>query len=144
MQINLTPDPSLLAIMVIFIANYLVVRRFFLKPINEVLEARESETRAADQLHEQALARFNVATAEMEAQLHSAKREASSVRDRYRGEAAAYRAGVIERAADEAKQVAAAAEGRLAKDVAEARTKIVSESEALAVLAAERILGRPL
>ena len=37
MQINLTPDLSLLAIMVIFIINYMVVRKFFLQPINEVL-----------------------------------------------------------------------------------------------------------
>ncbi|HYM59818.1 MAG TPA: ATP synthase F0 subunit B [Thermoanaerobaculia bacterium] len=144
MQINLTPDPSLLAIMVIFIANYLIVRRYFLKPINEVLEAREAETRAADELHEQALARFNAATAEMEEQLHIAKREASSVRDRFREDAATHRTGVIERAADEAKQIGVAAESRLAKDVAEARAKIVGESSALALLAAERILGRPL
>ena len=43
MQINLVPDPSLLAIVVIFFLNYLVVRRFFLKPINDIIgEAAEN------------------------------------------------------------------------------------------------------
>ena len=44
MQISLMPDLSLLAVMVIFIMNYLVVRKFFLEPINRVMEEREHET----------------------------------------------------------------------------------------------------
>ena len=51
MQINLVPDPSLLAIVVIFFLNYLVVRRFFLKPINEIVEARETEQATAQRLY---------------------------------------------------------------------------------------------
>ena len=47
MQINLTPDLSLLAIVVIFFLNYLVVRRFFFKPITEIIESRESESATA-------------------------------------------------------------------------------------------------
>ena len=41
MQISLTPDYSLFAIMVIFIINYFVVSKFFIRPINAVLESRE-------------------------------------------------------------------------------------------------------
>src|SRR6187397_325684 len=102
MQIKLAPDLSLLAIMVIFIINYLVVRTFFLKPINQVLEARETETKSAEKLYEDALARFNEATAQTEAQLHAAKREAAQLRDRFRGEAGAYRQQVVERTNNEA------------------------------------------
>ena len=47
MQINLVPDLSLFAVMAIFIVNYFVVSRFFLRPINDVLEARETEARTA-------------------------------------------------------------------------------------------------
>lgn len=142
MQIKLAPDLSLLAIMVIFILNYLVVRKFFLRPINEVLEARETETKTAEKLYEDALARFNEATAQTEAQLHAAKREASQLRDQYRGEAAAYRQQVVDRTSGEARQIVAEADTKLSADVAAARAKIVTESEALARLAAERILGR--
>jgi F-type H+-transporting ATPase subunit b len=142
MQINLVPDLSLLAIMVIFLLNYLVVRTFFLKPVNEILEAREKETKSAESLYEEALARFNEATAETEAQLHHAKREAASVRERFRAEAGAYRQQVVETTNAKARQDLAEAEKHLSADVDAARTKIVSESESLARLAAERILGR--
>jgi F-type H+-transporting ATPase subunit b len=142
MQIKLAPDLSLLAIMVIFIINYLVVRRFFLKPINEVLEARETETRSAEKLYEEAIARFNEATAKTEAQLHAAKREASQLRDRFRGEAGAYRQQIVERTNNDARGIVAEADAQLGQSVAVAREKIVSESDSLARLAAERILGR--
>ena len=144
MQINLTPDPSLLAIMVIFLLNYLIVRKFFLQPINQVIEERETEVKTAEQLYEESLARFNAAAAEMETQLHGAKREASQMRDKFRAEAAAHRAQVIERTQTEAKGIVQSAEGKLTSDVREARTKIERESEQLARIAAERILGRPV
>ena len=142
MQINLAPDLSLLAIMVIFILNYLVVRKFFLKPINDVLEARESETRTAEKLYEDALARLSEATAQTEAQLQAAKREAAALRERHRGEAGAYRQQLVERTNADARQVVAEADQRLSADVAVAREQIVRESDSLAHLAAERILGR--
>ena len=142
MQINLAPDLSLLAIMVIFIMNYFVVRKFFLQPINEVLEARETETKSAEKLYEDALARFNEATAQTEAQLHAAKKDAAQVREGYRGQAGAYRQELVDKTNTEARGVVAEADRKLSADVAAARAKIVSESDALARLAAERILGR--
>ena len=142
MQIDLAPDPSLLAIMVIFILNYLVVRRFFLRPINEVLDARETETKTAEKLYEDALARFNEATAQTEAQLHGAKREAAQVRERFRGEAGVYRQQVVDRTSAEGRQIVAEADTKLTAEVQAARAQIVTESDALARLAAERILGR--
>jgi F0F1-type ATP synthase membrane subunit b/b' len=142
MQMNLTPDLSLLAIMVIFIMNYLVVRKFFLQPIDGILDARETETRSAEKLYEDALARFSEATAQTEAQLHAAKREASQLRDRFRGEASAYRQQVLDRTNGESRQIIGQADEQLSRDVAVARETIVRESESLARLTAERILGR--
>jgi F-type H+-transporting ATPase subunit b len=142
MQINLTPDLSLLAIMVIFIMNYLIVRKFFLQPINGILEARETETRSAEQVYEEALARFSEATAQTEAQLHAAKREAAELRERFRGEAAAYRQQVVDKTNAEARKLLGEADERLSNDVAVAREQIVRGSESLAREAATRILGR--
>ena len=144
MQINLTPDPSLLAIMVIFILNYLVVRTFFLRPINEIIDARETESRAAEQRYEEALGRFNEATAQMENEVHAAKREASQLRDRFRAEAGTHRGQVIQRTQGEAQKIVADAEVSLSKQVAEVRETIKRDSEGLAKMAAERILGRPV
>lgn len=142
MQINLAPDLSLLAIMVIFLLNYLVVRAFFLRPINDILEARETETKSAESLYEEALARFNEATAQTEAQLHVAKRDAANVRERFRAEAGAYRQQVVESTNAQAREQIADADRKLSAEVDVARTKIVADSESLARLAAERILGR--
>lgn len=142
MQIKLEPDISLLIVMAIFVINYFVVRRFFIKPIADVLDAREQESRNAEQLYEQSLARFNDEAAKMEEQLHVAKREAAQVRDRFRGEAAAHRSTVVEKTSTEAKAMVGEADAKLSSDVAVARERIVRESESLAHMAAERILGR--
>ena len=144
MQIKLAPDLSLFAIIAIFILNYLVVRKFFFQPINQIIEEREIESRDAEKVYEEAMARFNDATAKMESQLHVAKREASSIRDKYRSEAGAHRNQVLERTQGEAKGVVAEADTKLSSDVKVARQKIVRDSESLARLAAERILGRPV
>jgi len=144
MQINIMPDYSLLAIMVIFILNYLIVSRFFLRPINQVIEAREHEVRSANEVYEQSMARFNEATTAMEEKLHIARHAAADVRDRFRKEAAAYRASIVEKTHNDAGSIVSEADEKLKGDVAKARATIVTESEALAHLAAERILGRPV
>ena len=144
MQINLVPDLSLLAVMAIFIATSIVVRRFFVRPILAVIESREHETRGALEVYEAAMARFREATAKMEEQLHIAKRQAGDVRDRYRAEAAAYRAARLNETNTAANKMITEADAQLDRDVAAAREKIVRESESLAHLAAERILGRPV
>jgi F0F1-type ATP synthase membrane subunit b/b' len=144
MQISLTPDYSLLAIMVIFIINYFVVSKFFIKPINGILESREAEARAANDVYEAAMARFSEETARMEEQLHVAKREAAAVREKFRAEAAAHRATVIDKTSTEAKSIVSEADESLTRTAAEARETIKRDSESLARLAAERILGRPV
>jgi F-type H+-transporting ATPase subunit b len=144
MQINLAPDWSLLAIVAIFILNYIVVRKFFFQPVNAVLEARESETKTAEELYEESLVRFNSATSQMEEKLHAAKREAADLRDKFRAEAAAYRADVVTKHQIEGQQIIRSAMEQLAADVKAAREKIVRDAESLARLAAERILGRPV
>jgi F-type H+-transporting ATPase subunit b len=144
MEINLVPDLSLLAVLAIFIATYIVVSRFFVRPVVAVIESREHETRGALEVYEAAMARFNEATAKMEERLHIAKREAGEVRERFRAAAAEHRAALVARTNAEAETMVSEAETQLSRDVAVAREKIVHDSESLARLAAERILGRPV
>ena len=142
MQINLVPDPSLLAIVVIFFLNYLVVRRFFLGPIDDIMEAREADQANAQRLYEESMARFNEATSQMEERVQVAKRDAAQVRERHRAEAAAHRATTVERTQTEARKIVDDAEAKLSREVTDAKDKITRESDSLARLAAERILGR--
>jgi len=142
MQINLVPDLSLLVVMVIFIAEYFVVKRFFLQPVNNILEERETEARTAQELHEKALAQFNEATNQIEERLHATRRDAAQLREKFRAEAAAHRAGLVERTAGDAKKLVGDADERLSRDVKEAQAKLSRDAESLARLAAEKILGR--
>src|SRR5688500_18278092 len=141
---QLIPDLSLFAIMAIFILNYIVVRKFFLQPVNEILEERATEQRTAEELYEGALARFNEAAARMEGQLHVAKREAAQVREARRAEAAAFRQQLVDRTGAEGKQIVAEADQRRRADVVAARAQITRAAASLARIAAERILGRAL
>ena len=142
MQISLFPDRSLFAVLVIFIINYFVVRRFFIQPINGVLESREHETKTSDELYEAAMTRFSEATSHVETKLHEAKREAAGVRENFRAEAGARRQSLVERTLGESKRMIDEADAKLKADVVEARKRIVTEAESLARLAAEQILGR--
>lgn len=144
MQINLMPDFSLLVVMVIFLLEYIIVSRYFLRPINDVIESREAEARSALEIYEQSLGRFNEATGQIENRLHEAKREAAQLREKFRSEAGSHRASLVERTTGEAKKLIAETEERLARDIRGAREKLARDAESLARLAAERLLGRPL
>ena len=142
MQINLVPDLSLLVVMVIFIAEYFVVKKFFLQPVNNILEERETEVRTSADLYEKSLARFNEGVTQIEGKLHDTRRDAAQLREKFRGEAAAHRASLVERTTADAKKLVSEAEERLGRDVNEARAKLARDAESLARLAAEKILGR--
>ena len=142
--IELAPDKSLIAIMVIFWLEYLVVKKFFLQPLNKVMTDREKDVREAATRHEDALAKFNEAAREMETRVGQAKKQGSELRDALRTEAARHRAELVEQTKKEADGIVKRASDELAAAVASARQKIDGEAGALARLAVERIVGRAL
>jgi F0F1-type ATP synthase membrane subunit b/b' len=142
--INLTPDKSLIAIMVIFFLEYLVLRKFFFQPLNKVMTDREKDVRDAAARHEDALTRFNEATREMEARIVQAKKQGSEFREALKTEAARQRAAAVEKTRKDAEAIVASASAELASAVTAARQKIDGEVGALARLAVERIVGRAL
>lgn len=144
MQINLTPDWSLLAIMAIFIANYFVVRHFFLRPVNRLLTERKHEVQSAEALYEESMERFAEATSEMEARLAEARKKGAEVREARRAEAAAQRSKLLETTRRDTEQLTSQAEAELRAETMTARERLLRDSEALARLAAEKILGRNL
>jgi F0F1-type ATP synthase membrane subunit b/b' len=141
---NIFPDFTLLIIVVLFFVNYLIVRTFFLKPINRILTDRETDISSAQKRFEEALGQFNEATSAIEAKLHQARREASNVRESRRVAAVSHRQQLIERTRSEAEKTVVQATSSLKKDVVAAREKIVRDAEALARMAVERIIGRKI
>jgi len=143
-MISLTPDLSLLVIMAIFIVNCFVVSKFLLQPINRILVARKTEIQDADLRFENALAKFNEATATVESSVQQAKREAAKIRDGFRAEATSTRQGLLDKTRNEAEALVRSAEQDLETHVSDARKRIDDEAETLGRLAAERIVGRKL
>jgi F-type H+-transporting ATPase subunit b len=143
-MIELQPDLSLLVIAAIFLLNALVVRKYLVQPIIGVLEWRESEIEGSAKRYEETLARFNEATAKMEEKLHQARHEGAEIREQQRAEAADYREQMVGRVRGEAEQIVTDASQQLGTEVESARATVARESEQLARLAAERILGRKI
>lgn len=137
-------DKSLIALMVIFILEYLVVKHFFLQPLNKVMGEREKDVRDAAVRHEEALARFNEAAREMEDRLGQAKKQGSELRESIKAEAAKQRAEAVEKTRQEAGSIVGTASAELAAAVTSARQKIDTEVVALARLAVQKIVGRAL
>lgn len=137
-------DESLIVLMVIFFLEYLVVRNFFLQPLNKVMGERDKDVRDAATRHEDALAKFNEAAREMEAQLGQAKKQGAELREALKAEAAKHRAEVVDRTKKEADGIVGSASAELASAVTSARHKIDGEVSALARYAVERIVGRAL
>lgn len=144
MLIDLTFDLSLPVIMAIFIAQYFVVRKFFLEPLNNVMTTRQTEITSAAARHEEALARFNQATSDMEEKLAEARKKGSAIREALRAEAIESRNTAVAKTRDDADGIVRVAGAELEAAVVSARRRIETESESLARLAAERILGRTL
>jgi len=137
-------DESLIALMVIFFLEYLVVKKFFLQPLNKVMSDREKDVRDAATRHEDALARFNEAAREMEARLGRAKKQGTELREALKAEAARHRAEAVEKTRKEAGLIVGSASDELTSAVTSARQKIDGDIGALARLAVERIVGRTL
>lgn len=138
------PDVTLLYVMFAFIVSYAVMKRYLFRPLGAILERRDEEARAAARVHSDSLRELARAVAEGEARLAAARREGLREREALRAEGLAR----FERDLGEARNAAAAAienaGGQISSEATRAAQELASRSRTLAVLLAEKILGRKL
>jgi F-type H+-transporting ATPase subunit b len=138
------PDVTLLYVLFAFIVSYAVMKRYLFRPLGAILERREEEERAAAGVHADSLRELERAVAEGEARLAAARREGLREREALRAEGLAK----FERDLNEARNAAAAAVekagGAMAAEAGHAARELATRSRTLAVLLAEKILGRKL
>ena len=138
------PDVTLLYVLFAFIVSYAVMKRYLFRPLGAILEKRDEEERAAAKVHADSLRELERAVAEGEAKLAAARREGLREREALRAEGLAR----FERDLGEARNAAAAAVekagGEIAAEASHASGELASRSRTLAVLLAEKILGRKL
>lgn len=138
------PDVTLLYVLFAFIVSYAVMKRYLFTPLGAILERREEEERAAAAIHAESLRELEKAVAEGEARLALARREGLREREALRA------AGLtqFERALGEARNAAGAAVEKAGREISveatQAGQELASRSRSLAVLLAEKILGRKL
>lgn len=138
------PDVTLLYVMFAFIVSYAVMKRYLFRPLGVILERREEEERAAARIHAESLRELERAVAEGEARLAAARREGLREREAIRAEGLAR----FERDLGDARNAAAAAVEKagleISSEAEQAARELASRSRTLAVLLAEKILGRKL
>jgi F-type H+-transporting ATPase subunit b len=138
------PDVTLLYVIFAFIVSFAVMKRYLFRPLGAILERREEEERAAARVHADSLRELERAVAEGEARLAAARREGLREREALRAEGL----GKFERDLNEARAAATAAVekagGEISVEASQAARELAARSRTLAVLLAEKILGRKL
>ncbi len=136
------PDLSLILVVVIFWAAYVVLRRFLLAPLGAVLAARERRVEDARAAAEAALERQREVAADLDRRLTEARREALVHRETVRAAAGERRQAILDDAREQARNAAEQAQARLERDALAAREQLGAEAKAIAAEIANYALGR--
>jgi F0F1-type ATP synthase membrane subunit b/b' len=136
------PDLSLLLVMVIFWATYLVLRVFVLKPLGTILEERERAVAGATAALAGMLDQEKETLAGIDRRLTEARRDALGARHAARAEANAKRQAMLDDAREKARLVVADAQGALEKDIDAARAELGKNARTTALEIASLALGR--
>lgn len=135
-------DLSLLAVLAVFGATYVVLRAFFFTPVYALLRQREAEVVTAAKIHEETLAESNARLDAERSRLGEARAAARASRDALRQEAQARRAALLSAAKDEAEKRLRAAERDLATQVEAEKAQLQGRVSELAERMADQLLGR--
>ncbi len=136
------PDLSLLLVMVIFWATYVVLRGFVLKPLGAILEERERAVLGATAALAAALDQEKETLAGIDRRLTEARREALAARHAARADANTKRQAILEDARAKARAAAEDAQAKLDREIGVARSELAKGARATAVEIASFALGR--
>ena len=136
------PDLSLLLVMVIFWATYVVLTVFVLKPLGSILEERERAVSGATAALSEALDHEKETLAEIDRRLTEARKEALAARQAARADANAKRQTMLEDARAKAQAAVAEAQARLDGEIGVARSELAKNARTTAAEIASLALGR--
>lgn len=138
------PDLSLLLVVIIFWATYLVLRRFLLAPLGAVLAERERRAEDARAASDSALERQREVAADLDRRLTEARREALAHREAVRAAAGERRQALLDEAREKARAAAVEAQAQIDRSARAAREQLGAEARAIALEIASYALGRKL
>ena len=143
--LNLIPRREfVLANLVVLLLLIWPVNRLLIAPLMRVLLEREARTRGSADQTGGLIADAEAARERLEARRKQARREAAERRSEINNRIKAEEQQRLDAARAEAAESLAAVRNSIAAEAEQARATLRSDARALAQLAAERILGRPL
>ena len=138
------PDLSLLLVMVIFWATFVVLKIFVLKPLGAILEDRERTVAGATAALSSALDGEKETLLGIDRRLTEARREALAARHAARADANAKRQAMLEDARAKGQALGAEAQAKLDREIGVARADLAKNAHATAAEIATLALGRSI
>jgi F-type H+-transporting ATPase subunit b len=138
----LTPDGSLLVIVVLFLVLVPIVNRILFKPITHVLDERERLTTGSHADAKAILKTVDVRLGDYEEGIRSARAEGYRIVESRRTVATLERQQKIDATRADVDRKIADARGQINADAAEARTRLESDARDIANRISSTLLGR--
>jgi F-type H+-transporting ATPase subunit b len=143
-MLEIPPHVSYYFQIVFFLIFAAILRAVIWKPTQKLLADRESRTSGAQREALEMRAEATALEQQLATALEEARQAGGDAGEKVRREAEAEERRLLEAAHAEAVQTLAQTRERLQRETAAARSTLKEQSGALAHLAAERILGRPV
>lgn len=136
------PDLSVVWVIVFVLTLSVILDRLLLRPTTRVMQEREGAIRSARELAEASRARAQAAADEFEAKTRAARGDVYRQMEEKRRAALERRASLVADTRREVEQSLRDAAQRVQKQAAAARAQLERDSDTLATIIVERVLGR--
>jgi F-type H+-transporting ATPase subunit b len=138
------PNVTSLYVLLAFGISYWILKRYLLRPLSAILDAREREEKAAEDAYAESLARLERAVAAGEEKLAAARREALKTREELRAQGLAVLEEKLAKARAEATEAISRGSREIEAKEAEVSKTLPERVSQLARELAEKVLGRKL
>ncbi len=138
----ISPDGSLVFILVLFILFVFVMNRLLFKPVSRVLDERQTLTEGATNEARAAVRRYQAKLADYESSIRQARAESYKKLEQDRAAALEGRRRVIEAAKQETTGKIDQAKSEIERQAEAARVALESESRQIAETISRTVLGR--
>jgi len=140
----ISPDGSLVFILILFMLFIFVLNRLLFRPIGHVLDEREAITQGASKEARAALQRYKSKLAEYEESIRRARVEGYQLVEQKRSLALQARQKLIDAAKQQASRQIEQAKAEIGRQAADTRRELGTEARNIAVQVSSAVLGRTL
>lgn len=138
----ISPDGSLVVILVLFIIFVFLMNRLLFRPVSRVLDERHTLTQGATNEARAARRRYQTRLADYESSIRQARAESYRLSEQHRAAALEERSRIIEQAKQEANTEIEQAKAEIQQQASEARAALDMESRQIAERITSTVLGR--